>query len=80
LPSRTWKGSAKHVEGRDCFQKPVADVGPGKVGIIMGYEVSRLARNNAYWYRLLELCALFDTRILLLALALVPQGRRLGRT
>ena len=49
--------------GRDAFQKLVADVGLGKVGIIMGYEVSRLSRNNADWYRLLELCALFDTPI-----------------
>ena len=49
--------------GRDGFQKLVADVGLGKVGIVMGYEVSRLSRNNADWYRLLELCALFDTLI-----------------
>jgi DNA invertase Pin-like site-specific DNA recombinase len=55
--------SAKSVAGRYGFQKLAADVGLGKVGIIMGYEVSRLARNNADWYRLLELCALFDTLI-----------------
>jgi DNA invertase Pin-like site-specific DNA recombinase len=55
--------SAKSAEGRCGFQKLAADVGLGKVGIIMGYEVSRLARNNADWYRLLELCALFDTLI-----------------
>ena len=55
--------SAKHAEGRECFQKLVADVGLGKIGIIIGYEVSRLARNNADWHRLLELCALFDTLI-----------------
>ena len=52
--------SAKHAEGRAGFQKLVADVGLGKIGIIIGYEVSRLARNNADWHRLLELCALFD--------------------
>jgi DNA invertase Pin-like site-specific DNA recombinase len=55
--------SAKSTAGRDAFQKLVADVGLGKVGIIIGYEVSRLSRNNADWYRLLELCALFDTLI-----------------
>lgn len=55
--------SAKHSEGREGFQKLVADVGLGKIGIIMGYEVSRLARNSADWHRLLELCALFDTLI-----------------
>jgi DNA invertase Pin-like site-specific DNA recombinase len=55
--------SAKDTAGRDGFQKLAADVGLGKIGIVMGYEVSRLSRNNADWYRLLELCALFDTLI-----------------
>jgi DNA invertase Pin-like site-specific DNA recombinase len=55
--------SAKQAEGRESFQKLVADVGLGKIGIIVGYEVSRLARNNADWHRLLELCALSDTLI-----------------
>ncbi len=55
--------SAKDTAGRGGFRKLAADVGLGKVGIVMGYEVSRLSRNNADWYRLLELCALFDTLI-----------------
>jgi DNA invertase Pin-like site-specific DNA recombinase len=55
--------SAKHAAGRESFQQLVADVGLGKMGIIMGFEVSRLARNCADWHRLLELCALFDTLI-----------------
>lgn len=55
--------SAKHAAGREGFQALVADVGLGRIGIIMGYEVSRLARNCADWHRLLELCALFDTLI-----------------
>ena len=55
--------SGRHSAGRESFQKLVADVGLGKMGIILGYEVSRLARNNADWHRLLELCALFDTLI-----------------
>lgn len=55
--------SARHAEGRESFQKLVADVGLGKIGIIVGYEVSRLARNCADWHRLLELCGLSDTLI-----------------
>ena len=55
--------SGRSTAGRDGFQKLVADVGLRRVGIVMGYEVSRLSRNNADWYRLLELCALFDTLI-----------------
>ena len=55
--------SGKHASGREGFQKLAADVGLGKVGILVGYEVSRLARNCADWHRLLELCALFDTLI-----------------
>lgn len=55
--------SAKQAAGRESFQKLVADVGLGKIGIIVGYEVSRLARNCADWHRLLELCALSDTLI-----------------
>jgi len=55
--------SGKHACGREGFQKLAADVGLGKVGIVMGYEVSRLSRNNADWHRLLELCALFDTLV-----------------
>ncbi len=38
--------------------------GLGRAGIVMGLEVSRLARNNADWHRLLEICALADTLIL----------------
>ena len=43
--------SGKHVSGREGFQKLAADVGLSKVGIIMGYEVSRLSRNCADWHR-----------------------------
>ncbi len=55
--------SGASSEGRDGFQKMVADVGLGKIGIVIGYEVSRLARNCADWHRLLELCAISDTLI-----------------
>ncbi len=49
---------------RAGFQKLVAEVSLGRVGIVIGLEVSRLARNSADWHRLLELCALSDTLIL----------------
>jgi len=49
---------------REGFQRLVADVGLGKAGIVMGLEVSRLARNCADWHRLLEMCGLTRTLIL----------------
>ncbi len=49
---------------RAGFQRLVAEVSMGHVGIVLGLEVSRLARNNSDWHRLLELCALGDTLIL----------------
>ena len=55
--------SGAEAAGREGFQRLVAEVGLRKVGIVMGYEVSRLSRNCADWHRLLELCGLFDTLI-----------------
>jgi DNA invertase Pin-like site-specific DNA recombinase len=49
---------------REGFQLLVAEVGMGKAGIVLGLEVSRLARNSTDWHRLLEICALTDTLIL----------------
>jgi len=49
---------------RKGFQRLVAEVGPGHVGVVMGLEVSRLARSSTDWHRLLEICALADTLIL----------------
>jgi DNA invertase Pin-like site-specific DNA recombinase len=49
--------------GREGFQRLVAEVGMGRVGIVLGLEVSRLARNCTDWHRLLEICALTDTLI-----------------
>jgi hypothetical protein len=45
--------SGARSDGRPGFKELVADVGLGKVGIVLGIEVSRLARNNADWYQLL---------------------------
>ena len=55
--------SGAQTDGRTGFKELVADVGLGKVGIVLGIEVSRLARNNADWYQLLDLCAITDTLI-----------------
>ena len=49
---------------REGFQRLVAEVDLGKAGIVLGLEVSRLARNSTDWHRLLEICALTDTLIL----------------
>jgi DNA invertase Pin-like site-specific DNA recombinase len=49
---------------RNGFQRLVAEVGLGRVGLVMGLEVSRLARNSSDWHRLLEICALAETLIL----------------
>jgi DNA invertase Pin-like site-specific DNA recombinase len=46
------------------FQRLVGEVGMGRAGIVLGLEVSRLARNSTDWHRLLEICALADTLIL----------------
>ena len=46
------------------FQELVSEVGLEHAGVVLGLEVSRLARNSADWQRLLELCALTDTLIL----------------
>ena len=53
--------SGASASWREGFQRLVSDVGLGRAGIVMGLEVSRLARNNADWHRLLEICALADT-------------------
>ncbi len=56
--------SGAYSVDREGFQKLVAAVGLRKVGIVLGLEVSRLARNSADWQQLLQLCAYTDTLIL----------------
>jgi DNA invertase Pin-like site-specific DNA recombinase len=56
------KSGASAVD-RTGFQRLVAEVSLGHVGLILGIEMSRLARSCADWYPLLELCALFGTLI-----------------
>ena len=48
---------------RHGFAQMTQEVALGQVGIILCLEASRIARNNAEWYRLLELCAVTDTLI-----------------
>jgi DNA invertase Pin-like site-specific DNA recombinase len=55
--------SGASAADREGFQRLVADVSMGRAGIVLGLECSRLARNNADWHRLLEICSLTDTLI-----------------
>src|SRR5688572_20465574 len=55
--------SGREASARSGFQAVVADISLGQVGIVFGYEVSRLARNNRDWYLLLDLAAVFGTLI-----------------
>ena len=55
--------SADTIAGRSGFQRLVAEVSLAHVGIILGLEMSRLARSNRDWHHLLEVCALFGTLI-----------------
>ena len=56
--------SGASMADRLGFQRLVAEVGLGRVGLVLGLEVSRLARNSTDWHRLLEICALTNTLIL----------------
>ena len=56
--------SGSSATDREGFQRLVGEVGMGRAGIVLGLEVSRLARNSADWHRLLEICSLSDTLIL----------------
>jgi len=53
--------SGSGTDQRSGFARLTSKVAMAHVGIVLGLEVSRLARNNADWYRLLELCGITDT-------------------
>src|SRR6476660_9676250 len=55
--------SGASAAGRAGFAELAVQVGLGEVGIVLALEVSRLARNNADWYRLLDLAGMADTLI-----------------
>ncbi|MBW6487315.1 MAG: recombinase family protein [Syntrophobacterales bacterium] len=56
--------SGASAADREGFKRLITEVSLGHVGVVLGLEVSRLARNCADWHRLLELCALTDALIL----------------
>jgi len=56
--------SGAQTAGREDFKTLVADVSMGQVGAVFALEVSRLARSNLDWHRLLELCALTGTLVI----------------
>src|SRR5712664_1655129 len=56
--------SGASAADREGFQRLVAEVGLGHVGLVMGLEVSRLARSSLDWHHLLELCSMTGTLIL----------------
>lgn len=70
-----WSGSQVKIIDKDLahsgssssertgFTTMIAEVALGQVGLILSIEVSRVARNNADWYRLLDLCGVTDTLI-----------------
>jgi DNA invertase Pin-like site-specific DNA recombinase len=55
--------SGASAQARDGFQHLMSELANGHAGIVLGLEVSRLARNNADWHRLLEVAALTATLI-----------------
>lgn len=55
--------TARYSGTREGFKELLAEVALGHVGVILGYAVGRLARNNADWYRLLDLAAVYNTLV-----------------
>jgi DNA invertase Pin-like site-specific DNA recombinase len=55
--------SGQSIDNRPGFQRLLAEISLGRVGIVFGREVSRLSRSNKDWHQLLELCALFQVLI-----------------
>lgn len=53
--------SGRSIEGRSGFQRLLAEVSLEHVGMVLGIEMSRLARSCRDWHQLLELCAVFGT-------------------
>ncbi|KAA0675929.1 recombinase family protein [Azospirillum brasilense] len=50
-------------DGRQGFQRLIAEIGLGHAGLVLSLDASRLARNNRDWYQLVELCGLFGVLI-----------------
>ena len=56
--------SAASTQSREGFKRLVSEVSMGHCGVVIGLEVSRLARNSTDWHRLMEICVLTSTLIL----------------
>src|SRR5438132_11283353 len=72
-PLRPWQAI-----DREGFQRLVTEVGLGRAGIVMGLEVSRLARNSTDWHRLLEICALADASSSMRTACTIPRTSTTG--
>src|SRR6516225_1069622 len=55
---RTWGRSAADAAGRPGFARLVTEITMGRVGLVLGLEMSRLARAGRDWHQLVELCSL----------------------
>ncbi|HSH83162.1 MAG TPA: recombinase family protein [Herpetosiphonaceae bacterium] len=55
--------SGRSADLRSGFQHLIAEIGLARVGLVLSFDASRLARNNRDWYQLLDLCSLFGTLI-----------------
>ncbi|MDQ6662409.1 MAG: recombinase family protein, partial [Chloroflexota bacterium] len=55
--------SGAHAEIRSGFQRLLAEISLARVGLVLSFDASRLARNNRDWYQLLEGCSIFGTLI-----------------
>lgn len=55
--------SGASAADRAGFHQLIAEIGLGRVGLVLSFDASRLARNNSDWYQLLELCSVFGTLI-----------------
>ncbi|MFO8175995.1 MAG: recombinase family protein [Longimicrobiales bacterium] len=64
IDSDLGQSAAAGTTTRAGFQRLVAEVGMGRAGVVLGLEVSRLARSSTEWHRLLEICALTHTLIM----------------
>jgi DNA invertase Pin-like site-specific DNA recombinase len=55
--------SGAQAEARGGFQRMLAEISLTRVGLVLSFDASRLARNNRDWYQLLEVCSIFGTLI-----------------
>jgi DNA invertase Pin-like site-specific DNA recombinase len=53
--------SGAYAEARGGFQRLLAEISLARVGLVLSFDASRLARNNRDWYQLLEVCSIFGT-------------------